>query len=123
MRTLYLEDNMNDARFMSLYFATTAHSLHHVLNIEEAEDLLTHDQNFDLLLIDILLRQERTGFGFIQSLRTRGFQQPIVAVTALGTAYDRDMCMQSGASHVLQKPFRVTELVSLIQDIDAENQS
>jgi CheY-like chemotaxis protein len=118
VRTLYLEDNMNDARFMSLYFATTTHSLHHVLNIQEAEELLAHDSNFDLMLIDIMIRQSREGFDFIQSLRTRGFLQPIVAVTALATDRDHDSCLQSGANHVLQKPFRITVLSNLIRDID-----
>ena len=58
---------MNDARFMSLYFATTLHSLHHVLDIKEAEAVLMHNSDFDLLLIDIMLRQGREGFSFIHS--------------------------------------------------------
>lgn len=119
MKSLYLEENMNDARFMSLYFATTSHSLHHVLDIKEAEEVLMHNKDFDLLLIDIMLRQGREGFSFIQSLRKRGFRQPIVAVTSLATEQDRETCLESGANHVLQKPFRITALVSLIQEIDA----
>jgi DNA-binding response OmpR family regulator len=121
MRTLYLEDNMNDARFMSLYFSTTAHTLHHVLDIAEAEELLAHDNDFDLMLIDIMLRQSHEGFSFIQSLRTRGFRQPIVAVTALATAKEHDMCLKSGANYVLQKPFRITVLVNLVQHINAHD--
>src|SRR5688572_24374643 len=100
VKTLYMQDNMDDARFMSLYFARTSHSLHHVLDIEEAEQVLRDNSDFDLLMIDVTMRHGREGFGLIQSLRGWGFRQQIIAMTALDAPQDRDLCLRSGANHV-----------------------
>jgi CheY-like chemotaxis protein len=119
MKALYLEDNMNDARFMSLYFATTHHRLRHVLDIEEAEAVLAHESDFDLLMIDMMAGQGHDGFSFIKTLRAKGLEKAIVAVTSLVTPQDRDACLQNGVNHILQKPFRITLLAQLIQEISA----
>ena len=121
MKTLYLQDNMEEARFMSLYFARTPHSLHHVLDIEEANEVLRQNEDFDLLLIDVTVRHAREGSGLIQDLRIWGFRQTIVAVTCGESLQNRDLYLRSGADYVLQKPFRMVTLASLLQNIDPKN--
>jgi CheY-like chemotaxis protein len=112
MRILYLEDNPNDATLMARYINTTPHELVVVSTLEDAYAVV--NQGFDLILVDLLLGDERQGYTFAQALRQHLYQQPMVAVTALRTAEDEALCAQLGFDYVLPKPFTITTLASLI---------
>lgn len=112
MRVLYIEDNPNDAQLVARYLKTTPHDLKVVSTIEQAWDAL--HSPVDLVLVDVLLDQTRAGFGFVRDLREQGFQQPIIAVTALNTAQDMASCEAAGFDAVLHKPFEIGELADLI---------
>jgi DNA-binding response OmpR family regulator len=112
MRILYLEDNPNDATLMARYIKTTPHELVVVATLDEAYAAV--DQSFDLILVDVMLGDERQGYTFAQRLRQRLYQQPMIAVTALGSAEDEALCAQLGFDYVLPKPFTIMTLASLI---------
>ena len=59
------------------------------------------------------------GLEAIQRIRSlpEGREVPIIAVTALAMARDRDRGLEVGATAYLSKPVRLTQLVALIQDL------
>jgi CheY-like chemotaxis protein len=113
MRILYVEDNRNDARLVTRYLETTPYELVVVSNVDDAWAALSED--FDIILIDVLLGQERAGYGFAQALRQQQFNRPLVAVTALTTQQDIAACYHFGFDYVLAKPYTITELADVIQ--------
>lgn len=116
MRILYLEDDPNDVQLMRRYTNATAHDLIVANTIADAWDALEHKP--DLILVDILIGHSREGYGFAHELRQQGINQPMVAVTALGTAQDRADCSAAGFDDILNKPFVITDLADLIKRYD-----
>lgn len=70
----------------------------------------------DLILMDILM-PEQDGISFMRHLRQNATtcQIPIIAVTALARAEDREAILLSGFTDYLSKPYLLDDLESLVQ--------
>ncbi len=55
------------------------------------------------------------GYGATSELRHRGYQRPIVALTASSMEGDREKCLAAGCSHYATKPIRREELFAVLQ--------
>lgn len=71
------------------------------------------ERSFDLILMDIHM-PEMDGLQAIQILRAQGYKLPIVALTALASLEDEQMCLRAGASAFLSKPFDPARLEQLL---------
>src|ERR1700694_1718036 len=109
MNILYVEDEPADAQLVQRYVQLTPHQLTVTPTIQEAMDSL--ESKPDLILVDVLLNQDKVGYKFVRELRTRGYTQAIVAVTGLVLAHDIEQCYEAGFTEVLAKPYAIQELV------------
>ena len=113
MRILLVEDEVKVAKALregleaERYDTTVAH------NGEEAFFLAT-TQSFDLLLLDLML-PGRSGLEILAALRQRGFQMPVLVLTAKDSVGDRVLGLDSGADDYLVKPFAFPELLARIR--------
>ena len=117
MNILYLEDEPQDAALVALYTRSTAHHLTVANNLQEAEAALA--DNPDLILVDVMLGRTKDGYQFTRNMRQQGFEQPIVAITALATARDMEECRRAGFDQVLTKPFTINQLADVISHYTA----
>lgn len=69
---------------------------------------------FDLVLLDLML-PGRDGIEILTTLRKRGFETPIMILTARDTVEDRVLGLDSGADDYLVKPFAFPELLARIR--------
>ena|SRR5258707_2656892 len=112
MYILYVEDEPNDAQLVERYAKASGYQMTVARNIGDAWAALAH--NPDLILVDILLNQSRQGYQFIKELRTKGYQQPIIAVTGLTLPTDMEDCRRAGCDDVITKPYNITLLAQTI---------
>lgn len=68
---------------------------------------------YDLVLMDIQMPR-LDGLQATERLRLRGFQAPIVAITAHAMAEDREQCLKVGCTAHIAKPIQRLELLSAI---------
>src|SRR6185437_14267614 len=66
-------------------------------------------QAIDLLVLDLMLPGE-DGLGLCRRIRGKGFDVPIVMLTAKGSDVDRIVGLELGADDYLPKPFNPREL-------------
>ncbi len=72
--------------------------------------------DFDALVVDVMM-PGKTGTEFVQDLRGKGQEIPVLLLTALGEAEDRISGLVSGADDYLTKPFEPMELVLRLRSI------
>ncbi len=79
------------------------------------EGLLTAEREKpDLIILDIML-PKKNGFKVCRELRDKGFDMPILMLTARGEEADKVLGLEVGADDYLTKPFGLLELLARVK--------
>jgi len=115
-KILIVDDDMRNV------FALTAVFENHQMDVLFAENgkdgikTLQENPDIDLVLMDIML-PEMDGYEAMRNIRQMPEYQtlPIIALTAKAMKYDREKCINAGASDYISKPVNLKQLLSLIK--------
>src|SRR6185369_1111979 len=70
----------------------------------------------DLLILDIML-PKMSGLEVCKTLRSEGFEAPIIILTARGQEIDKVVGLELGADDYVTKPFSIRELLARVRAI------
>jgi CheY-like chemotaxis protein len=116
LKILLAEDNLVNQKLATRLLEKRNHSVTAVLNGREAIGALEKN-NYDLVLMDMQM-PEMDGFEAVRILREKekstGKHQPVIAMTALAMAGDRERCMAAGMDGYITKPIRTQELDEIL---------
>ncbi len=119
-RLLLVEDDPDLQRLVGLILRKMGLEFDAAQNGQAACDMAelsrAEARPYDLILMDIQM-PEMNGYEATQQLRQRGWQGPIIALTAHALAGDREKCLAAGCDDYLAKPLMVTGL----RDVLARN--
>jgi two-component system, OmpR family, copper resistance phosphate regulon response regulator CusR len=90
---------------------------HHSVRVAQSGEegfFVAHTEPFDLMVLDVML-PGRSGFEILDTLRKRGFTNPILLLTARDAVRDRVTGLDLGADDYLSKPFAFTELLARVR--------
>jgi two-component system OmpR family response regulator len=113
MRVLLVEDDEKIADFVQKGLSQSGFVVDRVVSAEEAFPLATGEE-FDAAVVDIMLPGE-DGLSFIERIRSKGVQTPILILSARRSVDDRVRGLQTGGDDYLVKPFSFTELLARLQ--------
>jgi two-component system, OmpR family, copper resistance phosphate regulon response regulator CusR len=108
-----VEDEQKVAAFIYKGLQEQGYKVKHAHNGAEAERLTTIE-NFDLLIIDIML-PDTNGIELCKQIRAAGNQTPILILSALDQVQNKVAGLKSGADDYLVKPFHFSELLARIE--------
>jgi PAS domain S-box-containing protein len=110
------EDNEANISTFSSYLTAKGYDVILAINGQEAIDL-THNKQPDLVLMDIQMPHV-DGIQAIIAIRQNPHlvDVPIIALTALAMAGDRERCLAAGANDYLTKPVKLKELNQKIRE-------
>ncbi len=111
-RILIVDDNATNVKLFRLTLARAGAQVDTAENGALALDAASRTP-FDCILMDVQM-PVMDGFTASRLLRQRGFLGPILAVTALSTASDRDQCYAAGCTAFLPKPVNLADLVRTV---------
>jgi PAS domain S-box-containing protein len=114
---LLAEDQEDNISSISSYLRAKGYPLILAKNGREAIDL-TRSKHPDLILMDIQMPGV-DGIEATQEIRRDPAlaQTPIVALTALAMVGDRERCLAAGASEYLSKPFKMKDLILVMEKL------
>lgn len=113
MRILIVEDDpiLSDGLVAGLGLCGWA--VDNVSTCLDAETALTAAA-FEAVVLDVML-PDGSGIDLLQRLRGRGYQTPVILLTALDETHDRIRGLDSGADDYLGKPFDLDELAARLR--------
>ena len=118
-RVLLAEDGIDNQRLISLRLqqagARVTIAENGLIAYHFAIDAWRAGRPFDLVLMDMQM-PEMDGYMATAKLRARGYQGPIVALTAHAMASDRLKCLNAGCDDFATKPIDVHGLLKLAAD-------
>ena len=113
-KILLVEDEINNASFIERGLQEFGHEVR-VANDGQAGWELVQQEDFQLLILDIIM-PKMNGLQLCKQYRqTYGYQSPVIMLTALGTTDDIVNGLDAGADDYLVKPFSFQELEARIK--------
>jgi DNA-binding response OmpR family regulator len=117
MKILVVEDHQDTLRWLQLHLADLGHEVFTASDLEEAETAL-NTQDCDVLISDISL-PDGTGWDLMKrSPAPRRFVG--IAMSGVGRNIDTTESFRAGYRHHLFKPFPLSYLDRLLEEVDAE---
>ncbi|MBK9142412.1 MAG: response regulator transcription factor [Candidatus Melainabacteria bacterium] len=112
-KVLVVEDDEDFAMTLVDGLSGERHTVEHVLDGDEAVDLLKVAE-FDVIVLDWQL-PSMSGIEVIRSYRASGGKTPIIMLTGKGEIRDKETGLDTGADDYLTKPFDLRELSARIR--------
>jgi PAS domain S-box-containing protein len=116
-RVLLAEDNQDNRRAIGLRLQQMKFDVTSVRDGQEAYELAMETwakgRPFDVILMDMQMPR-LDGYEATRRLRSRGYDRPIIALTAYALDEDRVECLQSGCNEHIGKPIDWERLVGLV---------
>ncbi len=124
MKILIVDDDPKLRGFVAKGLET--HGIESVSASDGAEALSVLERSLadrpDLILLDVMM-PGKTGMEFLEELRRRGYDLPVIFVTARRGVEDRVKGLRLGADDYILKPFEFDELLARIEAVIRRRQS
>ncbi len=111
IKLLIVEDEKPISDLMVMNLTRAGYNCTPLYNGKDAADLLETNQNFDLILLDIML-PEINGYELMEYIRPMGI--PVIFITAMSSLDNKVKGLTSGAEDYIVKPFEIVELLARI---------
>lgn len=113
-RRIVLVDDAEDIRFLyRQHLESVGATVEVCRDGEQALQLLAYNSDYDLILMDLNM-PEMDGFAATKTLRERGFNRPIVALSAYSSADTKEKCKTVGFDGHLSKSLPVPEFLDSV---------
>jgi len=110
---LLVEDDLASQELIHAGLSTTQANLTYCDTGQKALETLTHQNKFDVILMDIRL-PDINGLEVTREIRKSNMKIPIIAQTAHAMGEDRQKCLQAGANDYIAKPIDIHELMTTL---------
>ncbi|MGQ9425196.1 chemotaxis protein CheB [Gilvimarinus sp. F26214L] len=81
--------------------------------LERIEECKERGEPVDVVLMDTMMPVV-DGYTAVRRLRSKGFDKPVIALTAAAMTNDRERCLQAGCNDYLSKPVTMEKLLSIL---------
>jgi two-component system OmpR family response regulator len=113
VRVLVIEDDPTVGQFVKRGLEEQRWSVDLVADGEEGESL-ARSQPYDLVVLDMRL-PGRSGLEVLRNLRARGFERPVLVLTAQDAVDAKVETLRAGADDYVTKPFAFEELLARVE--------
>ena len=110
---LIVEDEKNISNLIEMALSRHGHKTDCVFDGESCADLL-EKKHFDLILLDVML-PKISGFELMDYIK--GFDTPVIFITAKSDISDRVYGLNLGADDYITKPFNISELQARVDAV------
>jgi two-component system copper resistance phosphate regulon response regulator CusR len=113
MKVLVIEDDPTVGQFVKRGLEEHRWSVDLVADGEEGE-ALARSQPYDIIVLDLRL-PGRSGQQVLRNLRARGFEKPVLVLTAQDAVDAKVDTLRAGADDYVTKPFAFEELLARVE--------
>ena len=113
MNVLVIEDDPTVGSFVKRGLEEQRYRVEWATDGEQGERLAVADA-FDLVILDMRL-PGKSGLDVLQSLRARGFEKPVLVLTAQDAVDAKVKTFRAGADDYVTKPFAFEELLARVE--------
>jgi two-component system copper resistance phosphate regulon response regulator CusR len=113
MRILVIEDDPTVGQYVKRGLEEQRYAVDLVPDGEEGERRASSEA-YDLIILDMRL-PKKNGLDVLQSLRAKGFERPVLVLTAQDAVDAKVATLRAGADDYVTKPFAFEELLARVE--------
>jgi hypothetical protein len=122
---LVVEDSIVNQKVAESFLARDGHEVTLAENGQDALDLLTDPNQFDLILMDVQM-PVLDGLETTRRLRKREAENgwtrwPVMALTGNAMQEEQDACLAAGMDACMTKPMRMSEINAIVAETPVRN--
>ncbi len=120
-QTILVVDDERDLReILAFNLSRSGYSTLEAASAEEAAQIIESGEIVDLILLDVMMGSQN-GFEFAEMLKSKGFEVPIIFLTALDTEDNLLKGFSLGADDYIAKPFSMAEVQARVKAVLARS--
>lgn len=109
-----VEDENDLARLVKTYLEKENYE---VACFDRGQDVIDSKENFHLYILDIMLKDEVTGYDIIKHIRKENEIVPVIFTSARDQDLDKIIGLELGSDDYITKPYSLKELVLRVNNI------
>jgi DNA-binding response OmpR family regulator len=118
MRVLVVDDDAESRELLTEVLEANGYQVGAAGDGRVARDLLSQDGDYDVVIADLRM-PNATGLDLMREMRQRHLRQHIILMSSFISGPERDLALELGARALLEKPFRLSELLNAVGEIAA----
>lgn len=118
-KVLVVDDDAGSRELLSEVLGSNGYTVASVENGTVAREALDHDDGYAIVIADLRM-PNGSGLDLLQYLRQRKSKQEIILMSSFMSGAERKMALDLGARALLEKPFRLSELLQVVGDLAAK---
>src|SRR5438270_12871960 len=121
MRILVIEDDPTVGQYVKRGLEEQRYAVDLVVDGEEGERRASSEA-YDLVILDMRL-PKKPGLDVLNSLRAKGFEKPVLVLTAQDAVDAKVATLRAGADDYVTKPFAFEELLARVEALSRRPQT
>jgi two-component system, OmpR family, response regulator len=113
LKVLVVDDDKESRELLSEVLTGSGYAVGLVENGEAAQTLLDHDEDYRIVIADLRM-PDGSGLELLKNLRGQGSKREVILMSSFISGPERKLALDLGADALLEKPFRLSELLELV---------
>lgn len=119
-KVLIVDDDQESRDLLCEVLEANGYAVEAVADGVEARQALSRDANCRIVIADLRMPNE-TGLDLLRKLRNENSKHDIILMSSFISGTERKAAKALGAHALLDKPFRLTELLQAVAEVAAKN--
>jgi len=119
-KVLVVDDDQESRSLLCEVLAANGYTVDSVGDGLAAREVLTRDQDFRIVVADLRMPKE-TGLELLRHLRQQKSKHALILMSSFITATERKMAKELGAYTLLDKPFRLSDLLQAVGELATDS--
>lgn len=119
-KILIVDDDQESRNLLCEFLEANGYAADTVADGSAARELLTRDGNYGLVIADLQMPNE-TGLDLLRNLRRQNSTLELILMSSFISARERKAANDLGAYALLDKPFRLSELLQVVAELALKN--
>jgi DNA-binding response OmpR family regulator len=115
-KILIVDDDQGSRELLSEVLASNGYVVAAVENGAVASEELTRDGGYEIVIADLRM-PNGSGLDLLRELRRRNQQEELILMSSFMTGSERQQALELGACALLDKPFRLTQLLDAVSNV------
>jgi DNA-binding NtrC family response regulator len=115
-RVLVVDDDQGSRELLSEVLTASGYIVASVADGTAARDALSHDGGYAIVIADLHM-PNGGGLDLLRDLHAREQKHALILMSSFMSAAEKRQAMAWGAKALLEKPFRLSELLAMVGDL------